>query len=341
MGDIDEGDAHGLLDALKFVLHVFAPPHIQRPQRLIQQQHLGTVHQGAGNGHPLLLSTGQGRHRALLKPLQVDDIQHLHDPLLDLLLSELDFLTTDDLSLLVPLLLRLGDAQAEGDVFKDIQVGKQSVSLKYCIDGPFVRRDSIDPHTVKKYVASGGRLETTDNAQSGGLAASTGTEQCEELLVMDIQRNVIEHDLVVKRHGAVHQADQLLGHVSSPISFQLTACQLPRSHSRRCPQQRDSWRSRRGFTDSEIHYIRLPIKCQWILSKISVKSPRRKTGKARPEQGKLGVRRSEGRSRRTGGDHREKPGKYSVTKSTCSTWNCCPSRGASAPASVVKQNSSR
>ena len=36
--------------------------------------------------------------------------------------------------------------------------------------------------------------------------------------VMDIQRNVIEHDLVVKRHGAVHQADQLLGHVSSPIS---------------------------------------------------------------------------------------------------------------------------
>lgn len=144
-----------------------------------------------------------------------------------------------------------------------------------------------------------------------------------------------------KRHGAVHQADQLLGHVSSPISFQLTACQLPRSHSRRCPQQRDSWRSRRGFTDSEIHYIRLPIKCQWILSKISVKSPRRKTGKARPGQGKLGVRRSEGRSRRTGGDHREKPGKYSVTKSTCSTWNCCPSRGASAPASVVKQNSSR
>ena len=137
------------------------------------------------------------------------------------------------------------------------------------------------------------------------------------------------------------QANQLLGHVSSPISFQLTACQLPRSHSRRCPQQRDSWRSRRGFTDSEIHYIRLPIKCQWILSKISVKSPRRKTGKARPGQGKLGVRRSEGRSRRTGGDHREKPGKYSVTKSTCSTWNCCPSRGASAPASVVKQNSSR
>ena len=92
--------------------------------------------------------------------------------------------------------------------------------------------------------------------------------------VMNItDQGVIEHDLVVKRHGAVHQADQLLGHVSSPISFQLTACQLPRSHSRRCPQQRDSWRSRRGFTDSEIHYIRLPIKCQWILSKISVKSP--------------------------------------------------------------------
>ena len=67
VGDIDEGDAHGLLDALKFVLHVLAQPHIQRPQGLIQQQHLGTVHQGAGNGHPLLLSAGQGRHRALLK----------------------------------------------------------------------------------------------------------------------------------------------------------------------------------------------------------------------------------------------------------------------------------
>ena len=67
---------------------------------------------------------------------------------------------------------------------------EQGVLLKHRVHRPFMGRDSINPHTVKKYVASGGRLETTDNAQSGGLAASTGTEQCEELLVMDIQRKI-------------------------------------------------------------------------------------------------------------------------------------------------------
>ena len=200
MGDIDEGDAHGLLDALKFVLHVFAQPHIQRPQRLIQQQHLGTVHQGAGNGHPLLLSTGQGRHRALLKPLQVDDIQHLHDPLLDLSLRQL----------LHP--------QTEGDVLIHIQVREQGVFLENGVDLPLIGRDVINPHTVEQDISRRRRRETSDDTQRGGFAAPAGSEKCEELFVIDIKVNVIENRLVVECHAEIPQANQLFGHVSSPIS---------------------------------------------------------------------------------------------------------------------------
>ena len=84
MGDIDEGDAHGLLDALKFVLHIFAQPQVQRPQRLVQQKHLGRFTRARAMATRCCCPPDRGRHRALLKALQVDDIQHLHDPLLDL-----------------------------------------------------------------------------------------------------------------------------------------------------------------------------------------------------------------------------------------------------------------
>ena len=98
-------------------------------------------------------------------------------------------------------------------------MGEQGVLLEHGVDGPFIGRDSIDPHAVKQHVAGGRRLETANDPQRRCFAAPTWAQQREELLVLNGQINIVEHDLVVERHGAVGQADQLFGHVSSPISF--------------------------------------------------------------------------------------------------------------------------
>ena len=52
MGDIDKGDAYLLLDALEFDLHILAQLEIQRTQRFVQQEYLGAVDNGTGDGNP-------------------------------------------------------------------------------------------------------------------------------------------------------------------------------------------------------------------------------------------------------------------------------------------------
>ncbi len=101
-------------------------------------------------------------------------------------------------------------------------MGKQGVLLEDGVDLPLMGRDVINPHAVKKHVARGGRLKTADNAQRRGFAAPGGAEQREEFLIVDIQVDVIQNDVLVKLHHAIRQADELLGHVSSPISLIMT-----------------------------------------------------------------------------------------------------------------------
>ena len=81
MGNVDEGNAHGLLDALQFILHILAQPQVQSTQRLVQKQYLGAVHQGAGDGHTLLLTAGEGVDSPVFITLETDDFQHFPHPL--------------------------------------------------------------------------------------------------------------------------------------------------------------------------------------------------------------------------------------------------------------------
>ena len=199
MGHIDERDAHLLLDTLQLVLHILPQPEIQRAQRLVQQQHLGAVHQRPGDGHPLLLSAGELVNAALFKALQADHLQHFRHPLLHLVLGH------------------LGDAQAEGDVLKHVQMGKQGVFLEHGVDLPLMRRNVIDPHTVKGHITGCGRGKPTDDPQRGGLAAPAGPKQREEFGIVDVKIDVVENQLVVKRHAEIPQANQLFGHLSSPV----------------------------------------------------------------------------------------------------------------------------
>ena len=219
MGHINKGDPHLLLDTLQLVLHILAQPKIQRAQRLVQQQHLGTVHQRPGNGHTLLLSAGKLVDAASFKALQGHHFQHFRHTLLHLVLRH------------------LGDAQAEGHVLKHVQMGKQGVFLEHRVDLPLMRRNVIDPHTVKGHITGSGRSKPADDPQRCGLAAAAGPKQCEEFGIVNVKIDVVENQLVVKRHAEIPQANQLFGHLSSPVHkkiFRLFSLYSPDDPKRAC-----------------------------------------------------------------------------------------------------------
>ena len=91
-------------------------------------------------------------------------------------------------------------------------------------------RNIINPHAVEKHVSRGGRLKTTDDPQSGCLATATGAEQREEFLIVDIEVDGVQHDLIIKHHSEIRQADELFGHLSSPVLSGGLPSQAPKSH---------------------------------------------------------------------------------------------------------------
>ena len=137
MGNVDERDAHLLLDAFKFLLHVLAQPEVQSPERLVQKEDLGPVHQSTGDSHALLLAAGKTGDLAVLEALERNNLQHLGHALVDLGLG----------NLLRP--------QAESDVVVYVQMREQSVLLKYGVHLAFVRRNVVDALPVKQNVPRG------------------------------------------------------------------------------------------------------------------------------------------------------------------------------------------
>ena len=180
VGHVDEGDAQLLLDTLEFALHILPQAQVQSPQWFVQQQYLGPVHQCPGDGYPLLLPAGQLRDPPVLEALQTYDLQHLQHPLADLLLGNLHLF----LSSLHR--LRLGDPQAEGHVLKDVEMGEQGVPLEDSVDLPLIGRNIVNPHPVEQHFSRSGRQKASNDAQGRCLAAATGSEQCEELTVIEI-----------------------------------------------------------------------------------------------------------------------------------------------------------
>ena len=212
MRDIYKCNSHSLLDILQFVLHILAQAQIECAQRLVEQQHLRAVDQCAGNGHTLLLATGQARHLAVFEALEADDFQHLGHAFVDLIL------------------LDLCNAQAEGDVVVHVQMREQRVALEDRVDLALIGGQIVDPFAVEQHVAGRRGQKTADDPEHGRLSAAAGPQQCEEFLVVDVQVDVVENRLsVLECHSEIREANELFGHVSSPISKKFVCVEPCRS----------------------------------------------------------------------------------------------------------------
>ena len=167
VGDEHEGDAHLALQALQFHLHALAQLQVERAERLVEQQHLGPVHQRPGQRHALLLPA---RQLVRAPPAHVAE------------LHELEGLGHSGADLVAAHLLH---AQTEADVVGDGHVGEQRVVLEHGVDRALVGQKRA--HVVAKdpQAAVGGEVEPGDHAQRRGLAAARRAEQGEELAVAD------------------------------------------------------------------------------------------------------------------------------------------------------------
>ena len=65
VGDVDRGDAELALQQLELGAHLDAQLGVEVGQRLVEQQHLGLDHDGAGERDALLLAAGELRRPAV------------------------------------------------------------------------------------------------------------------------------------------------------------------------------------------------------------------------------------------------------------------------------------
>ena len=124
--DVDEGDADLALDPLELDLHLLAELEVERPQRLVQQQHLGAVDDRPGERDPLALAARQLRRLAVAVAAS----------------CTIASASGDTLGALAP-----GDAahaQPVADVVGDSHVREERVVLEDGVDLPGERRIACD-----------------------------------------------------------------------------------------------------------------------------------------------------------------------------------------------------
>jgi hypothetical protein len=180
VGDEDEGRPDLFLQRFQLHPQGAADLRVERPERLVEQQHRGPENQRPGERDALLLPARELVRPALRVVAQLDQRQRLLRPPLALLTRHL----------LV--------AHAEGDVVEHVQVGEEGVALEDRVDVAAVGRDGGEADPVEADVPRGRPLEAGDQAQRRRLAAAARAEQGEELPGGDLEVDRVDRDHVLE-----------------------------------------------------------------------------------------------------------------------------------------------
>ena len=73
VGNINSRDIDPPLEILDLSTHLLPQLGIQVAQRLVQEHHLGLVHESPSKGDSLLLPSREFRRRAIFQPMQTDN----------------------------------------------------------------------------------------------------------------------------------------------------------------------------------------------------------------------------------------------------------------------------
>ena len=81
VGHVQKGDADSFLDRLQLHLERAPELRVERPERLVEQQHRGMQHEGPCECDPLLLASGELVDAPLLVAGELHELEHLADAL--------------------------------------------------------------------------------------------------------------------------------------------------------------------------------------------------------------------------------------------------------------------
>ena len=180
VGNHHNGDAL-LVELLENLHNLLAGFCIQGAGGLVGQQHLGVVHNGAGNGHPLALAAGE------LGGLKIHPVPQAHT--LQGLAGNLQAL----------LAAHPGVEQGQGHVLQGALPGEQVEALEH-------KANAVQAHVRKLVVAAlgnilalqdvlprGGAVQAADDIHQGGFAGAGGAHNGHVLPFVHREGDVLEH----------------------------------------------------------------------------------------------------------------------------------------------------
>ena len=177
--------------------HLDAQLGVEVRERLVHQEDLRLANDRAAHGDTLALAAGELLRPALEVRRQVEHLRGPGDALVD------------------DLLVRLAQAQAEGDVLGDAQVRIERVVLEDHRDVALLRRHVVDDPAADRDRAAGDVLEPGDHAQRRRLAAAGRADEHEELAVVGFERQ-LEDGLDAVVVDLVDFFERNVSHVSNP-----------------------------------------------------------------------------------------------------------------------------
>jgi len=135
----------------------------------------------AAEGNPLALAAGELMRAFARVVVELQAGDHLPHPSRQLLAAH------------------TAQAQAEGDVLPDIEVGKEERLLVEIDDASSLRRHRVDAAAFEPQLALVGRLQTGDDLEQRRLATPRAAKDTDGLVVRHGERSVREHRLGAER----------------------------------------------------------------------------------------------------------------------------------------------
>ena len=149
--------------------HLGAELGVEVAERLVEQEHFRVAHDGASHRDSLALASGEVCGTTVEIFRESENFGDFRD-------------RTGD-----HILLHAPDAQAEGDVFGDVEMRVERIVLEHHRTVAILGRDAVHHSVVDGQGAFGDFLQPGDHSQRGGFPAAGGSDQHDEFVRGNLQ----------------------------------------------------------------------------------------------------------------------------------------------------------
>ena len=175
--------------------HFYAKFGVEIAERLVKKQYPRLDHQCAGQSDSLLLAAGKLGWTSFLSSRKINLFESGRNTALDLAAFYFSF------------------SQTKRDVFENIEVRPQCIILKNQADVPAPRRHVVHRLVVQIDNPLVRCNKSRNDPQQGGFTAAAGSEEGEELSLLDIQADAANHPVIAVTFSNTLQPDASRLHI--------------------------------------------------------------------------------------------------------------------------------